>query len=56
MEPIAIETHSKKGYRVVHRCTSCGYETVNKLALDDPTQPDEMDAILAIVRGETRGH
>ncbi len=50
MDPIAIKTHSKKGYMVVHRCRVCGYETVNKLALDDPVQPDSMETVLDIMK------
>lgn len=50
MEPIAIKTHSKKGYMVVHRCTLCGCETVNKLSLDDPMQPDSMETVLDIMK------
>ena len=50
MKPIAIRMNSKKGYMVVHRCSLCGMETVNKLALEDPVQPDSMDTVLKIMR------
>lgn len=50
MEPRAVEMHSKKGHRVVHRCLLCGQETRNKLALEDPRQPDDMEVVLRIMR------
>lgn len=50
MEPRTIEAHSKKGWRVVHCCLLCGYETNNKLALEDPRQPDDMEVVLRIMR------
>lgn len=55
MVPIAIVIHSKKGYQIVHRCTHCGYESLNKLALEDPFQPDEMQSVLTIMRQQARG-
>jgi hypothetical protein len=48
--PVAIEEHKKKGYMVVHRCQACGHTTRNKLALDDPNQPDSFDRVLEIMR------
>jgi hypothetical protein len=54
MKPISIEHNSKKGYMVVHRCDHCGYQTVNKLALDDPVQPDSMEMVLRIMRDRAK--
>nr|NNM90434.1 RNHCP domain-containing protein [Bacilli bacterium] len=54
MKPISIEHNSKKGYMVVHRCDHCGYQTVNKLALDDPVQPDSMETVLRIMRNRAK--
>lgn len=39
MEPIAVEP-SRKGWRVRHRCRSCGHVSVNRAALDDPCPDD----------------
>lgn len=50
LEPIGIEHHSKKGYMVVHRCRSCGHVGKNKLALDEPTQPDSMERMLQLMK------
>lgn len=33
--PIDIETHSQKGFVVVHKCKSCGKIMRNKCAIDD---------------------
>lgn len=50
LEPVAIETHSKKGYMVVHRCKRCGHVVRNKLALEDPEQPDKFEKMLELMR------
>jgi hypothetical protein len=54
MEPIEIYHHSKKGYMVRHRCRSCGHESVNKLALDDPVQADDFELVLTIFRASAK--
>ncbi len=54
MEPIEIYHHSKKGYMIRHRCTECGYESVNKLALEDPVQPDNFDLVLQIFKASAK--
>ena len=54
MEPIDIYHHSKKGYMVRHRCRSCGHESVNKLALDDPVQADDFELVLTIFRASAK--
>ncbi|WP_018131890.1 RNHCP domain-containing protein [Effusibacillus pohliae] len=50
LEPVRIESHSKKGYMIVHRCRQCGHLTKNKLALEDPVQPDSFDRMLELMR------
>jgi len=35
MKPVAVATHSKKGWQIVHRCVDCGHEQRNKVADDD---------------------
>ncbi len=46
--PIAVEQHPKKGWMIVSRCAACGHVGRNKAALDDPVQPDNFEALLAI--------
>ncbi|MHB1684055.1 MAG: RNHCP domain-containing protein [Bacilli bacterium] len=55
MIPFRVFVHSKKGYMIEHRCQLCGTMTVNKLALEDPVQPDDMDTVLAIMKGMATG-
>jgi DNA-directed RNA polymerase subunit RPC12/RpoP len=50
MEPVRVEYNSKKGYQIVHRCKRCGHEARNIAALDDPVQPDSLEAILQLMR------
>lgn len=46
--PIGVEHSGKKGWVVVHRCDRCGEVRRNRAALDDPTCPDDFDALLAL--------
>ncbi|GAA4005781.1 RNHCP domain-containing protein [Deinococcus rubellus] len=48
LEPVEIEQHPKKGWMIVHRCQKCGHLGRNKAALDDPQQPDDFAALLAV--------
>ncbi|THF88162.1 RNHCP domain-containing protein [Deinococcus sp. KSM4-11] len=48
MVPVAVEQSGKKGWVLVHRCTRCGFVGRNRAALDDPDQPDDWDALIAI--------
>ena len=43
LEPIGLETNSKKGYMIVFRCMKCGAIRKNKVALDD-----NMDEIIKL--------
>ena len=54
MEPIEVYQHSKKGYMIRHRCCACGHESVNKLALDDPDQPDDFELVLKIFKASAK--
>ncbi|MCL2236487.1 MAG: RNHCP domain-containing protein [Defluviitaleaceae bacterium] len=45
MRPIAITSHSAKGWQILHKCEKCGYEGKNRLADDD-----DMDKITEIMR------
>ncbi|GAA5501989.1 hypothetical protein Dxin01_01728 [Deinococcus xinjiangensis] len=50
MEPVGLEQSGKKGWVILHRCTQCGFVGRNKAALDDPQQPDDWDAMIALTR------
>ncbi|MCL2169123.1 MAG: RNHCP domain-containing protein [Defluviitaleaceae bacterium] len=45
MRPVAIISHSKKGWQILHRCKACGHEQPNRTAPDDCT-----DTIAEIMR------
>ncbi|HEU4965044.1 MAG TPA: RNHCP domain-containing protein [Bacilli bacterium] len=55
LEPVGIEESKKKGYMVTHRCNKCGHVTRNKLALEDPEQPDSFERALEIMRNSSLG-
>lgn len=48
LEPVGVEHSAKKGWVLVHRCRRCGAVRRNRAALDDPEQPDDYDAIVAL--------
>ncbi|MCL6453244.1 MAG: RNHCP domain-containing protein [Alicyclobacillus sp.] len=50
MAPVRVEYNPRKGYQIVHRCQVCGHEQRNIAALDDPVQPDSMEAVLELMR------
>lgn len=50
MEPVAYSQNSKKGYIITHRCIKCGKEINNKLAFDDPVQPDDFDYFIELIQ------
>ncbi|TSA83732.1 RNHCP domain-containing protein [Deinococcus detaillensis] len=48
LEPMEVEQHPKKGWMIAYRCQKCGHTGRNKAALDDPNQPDDFEALLAV--------
>ncbi|GAB3743622.1 RNHCP domain-containing protein [Microlunatus parietis] len=40
MRPVRLVQPRGKRLAVVHRCLTCGVESTNRLAVDDPMQPD----------------
>jgi len=48
LEPVGVEHSGKKGWVIVHRCQRCGAVRPNRAALDDPTCPDDYDAIVSL--------
>lgn len=51
MAPIGVDFRSGKGFMLIHRCMSCGYRRLNRVATDDPRQPDDIAAVAAIGGG-----
>lgn len=45
MEPIGLVFKSKKGWQIIHRCTACRHQSVNKIA-ENTIQPDVYDSLL----------
>ena len=54
MRPVRLVHPRGKTLAIRHRCTSCGHEQVNKLALDDLRQPDRYDTVVAIQQQQAR--
>ena len=50
MECVAVEQDARRGWMLVHRCTRCGAMRRNRAALDDPRQPDRVDALARVAR------
>ena len=48
MEPVSVDQSGKKGWVIVHRCQKCDFTGRNKAALDDPQQPDDWNALVAV--------
>jgi hypothetical protein len=48
MDAIGIDYRSGKGVMLVHRCVRCGHRRLNRAALDDLRQPDDLVAIAAL--------
>lgn len=48
MVPVGLVTESRRGYLIVHRCDRCGEIRRNRAIPDAPTQPDSMEALLAL--------
>jgi len=50
MECVAVEQDARRGWMLVHRCTRCGALRRNRAALDDPRQPDRIQALVRVTR------
>lgn len=48
MRPVGVKS-SKKGMQIVHQCTHCGIEKVNKIAEHD-LQSDDLDEIIKLMQ------
>jgi hypothetical protein len=49
MKPVGLHYNANKGYQIVHKCMTCGYRTVNKVA-EFTVQPDDMDKLIELVQ------
>ncbi|WP_373288819.1 RNHCP domain-containing protein [Microlunatus endophyticus] len=54
MEPVRLDRPRGKGLAVVHVCIVCGHESRNRLAGDDPIQPDSWEAVARVQERATR--
>lgn len=55
MWPMAIEVKSRRAHIVVHQCTKCRAIRKNRLALNDPVQPDSFEVVLDIMKTYSYG-
>ena len=51
MEPIRVETDSKKGYVIIHRCQKCGETKRNRSAHEASVQPDNLKLLIKLTAG-----
>ena len=47
MGPVGLTFKSKKGWQIIHECTACGHQSINKTA-EDTVQPDDYQKIAAL--------
>ncbi len=52
MRPVRVETDSKKGYVIVHRCERCGEIRRCRAANEAPVQPDDVKLLIKLTAGE----
>lgn len=48
MVPVGVEQSGKKGWVILYRCVRCAAQGRNRAALDDPGQPDDWNALIAL--------
>lgn len=49
MKACSVKYHAKKGWQIVHKCTKCGTEKINKIAEGD-AQSDDWSMIVHLSR------
>lgn len=52
MRPIKVETDSKKGYIIVHKCERCGEIHRNRAAHEAKEQPDSLKLLIRLTAAE----
>jgi len=48
MAPVGLRYRSGKGWMLVHECQRCGHRQPNRVAVDDPRQPDSPEAVARV--------
>jgi len=51
MTPVSVRYHTQKGYQLLHRCGTCGFERYN-IVVEDDAQPDDMERVRVLMRGQ----
>jgi hypothetical protein len=51
MRPARVDHRGGKGLVVVHACVVCGFTRPNRIA-DDPFQGDDIDTVIAVMKGQ----
>jgi len=49
MKPVAVRYNTQKGWQLLHKCKTCGFERYN-IVTDDAAQPDDMAVVRALMR------
>lgn len=52
MMPLRVETDSRKGYIIVHKCTKCGELRRNRAAHEAKVQPDDLRLLIRLTAGQ----
>ena len=47
MRPVELKHNPKKGWQLIHRCTSCGHQQANIVA-SDSNQPDDVELLASL--------
>lgn len=55
LQPVGVEQSGKKGWVILYRCERCGFTGRNRAALDDPEQPDDWNALVALSGRQREG-
>ena len=54
MDPIRVETDSRKGFIIIHKCRKCGYVSKNRAAHEAKEQPDSLNKLIKLTAGDIR--
>lgn len=50
MEPVGVKYHTAKGWQLIHKCSKCGAQSVNRVDFDSE-QADDLAQVLRLMRG-----
>ena len=51
MMPLRVETDSRRGFVIVHKCTKCGELRRNRAAHEAKVQPDDLRLLIRLTAG-----